>query len=72
MEEVLRLFNEIPTNYGTMLHALFREGRCEDGMKLFNDMQAHQLSPNLTTYNILLEALCKVHHIGEAFLCCIG
>ncbi|KAL0377018.1 UNVERIFIED_CONTAM: hypothetical protein Scaly_0819400 [Sesamum calycinum] len=42
-------------------------GRFADGLKLFKDMQAEQVIPNLVTYNTLLHGLCMNKQIAEAF-----
>ncbi|KAL0318231.1 UNVERIFIED_CONTAM: hypothetical protein Scaly_2852700 [Sesamum calycinum] len=41
--------------------------RFADGLKLFKDMQAEQVIPNLVTYNTLLHGLCMNKQIAEAF-----
>lgn len=50
-----------------MLKTIFREGKYEDGSKLFKEMEALQVVPNIKTCNILLDGLCRAHRIAEAF-----
>ncbi|KAH6758015.1 hypothetical protein C2S52_023096 [Perilla frutescens var. hirtella] len=52
--------------YTAMLQGLFREGRCEDGLKLFKEMQARKIVQlNVVTFSILIGALCKEGLIQE-------
>ncbi|KAK4406258.1 hypothetical protein Sango_0632300 [Sesamum angolense] len=75
-KEAWRLFLEVPrkgleytvVTYNTMLHGLFGAGRCADGLKLFQDMQARHMFPNLVTYNTLLNGLCMNKMIAKAIM----
>ncbi|KAL7161208.1 hypothetical protein ACSBR2_041792 [Camellia fascicularis] len=41
-------------------------GRLRDALLLFNEMQVHGQIPNLLTYSVLLDGLCKNQHLDEA------
>ncbi|KAK4389636.1 hypothetical protein Sango_2300600 [Sesamum angolense] len=78
VEEAWCLFLEVPhkgldynvVTYNTMLHGLFRAGRFAEGLKLFKDMQAQQVIPDLVTYTTLLNGLCINKQIVDAFRYC--
>lgn len=57
----------------TILTKEFGKDRSSDGWKLFNDMESHLVSTNLSTYTTLLDGLCKNEETDEALslLCMI-
>lgn len=67
---------ETEVSYSTKLQARFDNGRCNDGLKLFREIQARHRSPDLVTffferndamtYNVLMRGLCRAGRTAEA------
>ncbi|KAM7466474.1 hypothetical protein LguiB_014036 [Lonicera macranthoides] len=49
-----------------MLHGLIEEGKCGAVGELFSETLAGGQSPNLCTYRILIDGLCKNRQVAEA------
>ncbi|XP_047983330.1 putative pentatricopeptide repeat-containing protein At1g12700, mitochondrial [Salvia hispanica] len=53
-------------HYSSMIKELLCEDRFSDGWKLFSDMEAQGVHPDIFTCSILLAGLCKAHRIDDA------
>lgn len=52
--------------YNTLLSGLFQAGQAGYAQKLFDEMKLYNVEPDLSTYNILIDGLCKNNCVQEA------
>ena len=49
----------------TMIDGIWKEGKLEDGMKLFFEMSNKNVWPNVVTYSVVIDGLCKEGKLDE-------
>ncbi|KAG9440145.1 hypothetical protein H6P81_020310 [Aristolochia fimbriata] len=66
VEKVFQLFVEMEISYSTLLDGFFKNGKFEDGLKLWKQMLVGGFVKSQITVNTMINALCKIGKMTEA------